>query len=228
MRRLVEVLVSLFIASVAAVCATADIFEDHKDEIERLRAGKSISMTGLECSSSVTTQITGGAEAEKLAAESGSAIGAFQLGRRYLNGIGVPRDFDLAVKYLKQSAAKDNAEALFLLGRHEVGVEFKSKRFERAVRLLNRSQTNGCAEASVWLGEIHRISGELVAAERVFLEGTKSGLPLSFSRLIILWLSHPAETSVDWARLEKMIRPIAEQKDPSAMQNLATVYSAQS
>lgn len=52
----------------------------------------------------------------KIAAEKGDAAAQCQMGLFYMNGIGVDRDEDKAVEWLKKAAAKNHAQAQYNLG----------------------------------------------------------------------------------------------------------------
>ncbi|MBN2345371.1 MAG: SEL1-like repeat protein [Candidatus Aminicenantes bacterium] len=94
-------------------------------------------------------------ESYREAAEKGDAHSQAQLGKMYLLGLGVIRDFKLALAWLQKSAAQANGEAQAYLGEmYEKGLGVDAD-MQQAVAWYKRSIVQGHALAQIRLGDLY-------------------------------------------------------------------------
>ncbi len=89
-------------------------------------------------------------------AEKGDAFGQAQLGRMYLRGEGVEKDYALALAWYRKSAAQGNGDAQAHLGHMvEKGLGTEPD-YQQAVAWYKKSIANGNVYAQVLLGDVYR------------------------------------------------------------------------
>lgn len=107
---------------------------------------------------------------EQMLAEQGDADAQCQLGLYYMNGIGVGRDEDEAVKWLEKAANKNHAQAQYNLGIYYAKFSDDEAR-SLAVRWLNEAVKQDYADAEynlakLYLNPYHPVSREQGAGRR--------------------------------------------------------------
>ena len=90
----------------------------------------------------------------KAAAAKGDAAAQCQMGLFYMNGIGVDRDEDKAVEWLKKAARQNHAQAQYNLGIYYA--KFSDKEAQRlAVKWLNEAAKQDYADAQYNLAQLY-------------------------------------------------------------------------
>ena len=88
-------------------------------------------------------------------AAQGDAEAQFRLGRMYRHGLGVPQDFQEAVKWYRKAADQGNAEAQFRLGMlYEFG-RGVPRDFVQAVKWYRKAADQGNAKALIRIGQMY-------------------------------------------------------------------------
>src|SRR5438067_907840 len=109
-------------------------------------------------------------DAVKAKAEAGDADSEYQLGVRYYNGEGVPKDFSEAVKWYRKAAEQGLAEAQGNLGRCYFLGQGVAKNYAEAVKWFRKAAEQNYAAAQNKLGFDYSI-GQGVAKDEA--EGYK-------------------------------------------------------
>ncbi len=93
-------------------------------------------------------------DATRMAAEKGNAAAQCQMGLLYMNGLGVDRDEDKAVEWLKKAAAKNHAQAQYNLGIYYA--RFSDKEAVRqAMKWLKEAVKQDYADAQFNLAQLY-------------------------------------------------------------------------
>jgi hypothetical protein len=89
------------------------------------------------------------------AAEKGHAEAQWMLGRLYLNGWGVSKNYSLAEQWTRKAAEQGVAQAECNLGRMYANGVYLAQDYSLAATWLRKSADHGNAEAQVYLGELY-------------------------------------------------------------------------
>ena len=96
----------------------------------------------------------GVANTAKAAAEKGDARAQCQMGLFYMNGIGVDRDEDKAVEWLKKAAAQNNAQAQYNLGIYYAKFS-DGEAVNKALKWLKEAVKHDYADAQFNLAQLY-------------------------------------------------------------------------
>ena len=99
-------------------------------------------------------------------AEKGNQFFQFRVGESYLNGKGVPKDAEKAVKWFMESAKQGNAHAQLRVGEAFLNGTGVPKDAEKAVKWFMESAKKGDAEARFKVGEAY-LRGDGVKRDKV-------------------------------------------------------------
>lgn len=116
----------------------------------------------------------------KSAKENGCAIGEYQIGRTYFQGLGTPKDYGKAYYWLSKGAADGNPHAMNDLSQmyeFGTGVEKNSK---KALELELKAEKNGCPYAKLSVAQRYRtgdgLPKDLKKARALYEESAAEGL----------------------------------------------------
>ena len=171
-------------------------------------------------------------QATQAAAARGQAKAEYDLARHYARGDGVPQDYSLAVKYLRQSAEQGYADAETDLGSyyaHGLGVE---KNLLIALEWYRKAAAKREPLAEYCLGYAYAhgegVPQNLVVALEWWEKSAKQGQADAQNALGQSYFHHqiPGNTNRmnDYAPAAKWLRLAAEQGYVSSMNNLAFLY----
>ena len=100
----------------------------------------------------------------KAEAEAGDADSEYQLGFRYYDGEGVPKDFSKAVRWFRKAAGQSNAHAQYYLGSCYANGEGAAKNKVEAVKWYRKAAEQSNVQAETALGYCYA-TGQGVAKE---------------------------------------------------------------
>lgn len=87
----------------------------------------------------------------KLAAEQGMHDAVLAMGWFYLNGVGVERDEEKAIRWYRKSARQGDPQAMFSLGY----IAYVNRNFADALNWLIRADGKGHNRSKYWLGKMY-------------------------------------------------------------------------
>lgn len=154
------------------------------------------------------------------------------MGRCYMDGTGVPQDYQQAISCFEDAADKGDAEAMYYLGvmyANGWGVEADS---DTSIRWYKKSAEGGCAEGQTALGILYHYGtddGIIVAdyetAEEWYVKAVSQENMQAYVNLSILLMTDEYE-GADYIRAFEYLTEASEKYDDSCVQyTMATLYA---
>ena len=108
------------------------------------------------------------------AAKNGLVESMRELARLYLNGVGVERNLDEAIKWLKKATDKDDEDAAIALGRIYSDYS-ESKDIEKAISYLSKAAEKNNINALKKLAEIYKLQNNFEKMFECYQKGANLG-----------------------------------------------------
>lgn len=160
-------------------------------------------------------------------AEAGNVNAQYTLGRMYIEGYRVPKDYAKALEWVEKAAAQNDSNALFLLG----GIYYDSigvpQDYIKARRLFEASADQDNLLAQLFLGFIYEkgfgVKKDYVKAREWYEKSVAQGYPSAFYHLGGLY-ERGRGVKQDYAKAHEWMEKAAAQNEPGSQYALGFYY----